>query len=204
MFLLCKSIILFILFAVPTVSLTSFRKILVDIIPNIPICQRFTVLFLICSQFEADYNTQVKLKEVFIPSYPTNQINGFFYFALLLRGMNLRLLKLRRFHQKPCYLLKQIANVISMSRRKIKTARKIKGKALLKRKKKDLERENIVHSWVNQIVIVRKTQHQRTQIWTMVHHQNLQRTKCPRMSIPRQGSLSCLQRKRINGNLASN
>ena len=136
MSLLCKSIILFILFAVPTVSLTSFRKILVDIIPNIPICQRFTVLFLICSQFEADYNTQVKLKEVFIPSYPTNQINGFFYFALLLRGMNLRLLKLRRFHQKPCYLLKQIASVISMSRRKIKSARKIKGKALLKRKKR--------------------------------------------------------------------
>ena len=136
MFLLFKSIILFILFAVPTVSLTSFRNILVDIIPNIPKCQRFTVLFLICLQFEADYNTQVNLWEIFVQWHPTNQISGFFYFALLLRGMNLRLLKLRRFHQKPCYLLKQIASVISMSRRKIKIGRKIKGKALLRRKKR--------------------------------------------------------------------
>ena len=31
-----------------------------------------------------------------------------------------------------------------------------------------------------------------------------QRKKCPRMSIPHQGSLPSLQRKRINGNLASN
>ena len=55
--------------------------------------------------------------------------------------MNLRLLKLRRFHQKPCYLLKQIASVISMSRRKIKIGRKIKGKALLKRKKRSRKRK---------------------------------------------------------------
>ena len=36
------------------------------------------------------------------------------------------------------------------------------------------------------------------------NHQNLQRKKCPRMSIPHQGSLQSLQRKIINGNLASN
>ena len=34
--------------------------------------------------------------------------------------------------------------------------------------------------------------------------QNLQGKKCPRISTPYQGSLSSLQRKRINGNLASN
>ena len=38
----------------------------------------------------------------------------------------------------------------------------------------------------------------------MACHQNLQRKKCPRMSIPHQGSLPSLQRKRINGNLANN
>ena len=54
------------------------------------------------------------------------------------------------------------------------------------------------------LVIVRKIHHQRTQILTMDHlnlhlhlktHQNLQRKKCPRISIPHQGSLPSLQRK---------
>ena len=86
-------------------------------------------------------------------------------------------------------------------------ARKIKCKkerSLLKRKIKGLERENTVHPRMNQIVIVRKIHHQRTDILTMAYHQNLQRKKCPRMSIPHQGSLPSLQRKRINRNLASN
>ena len=47
--------------------------------------------------------------------------------------MNLRLLKLGRFHQKPRHL-------ITMSRLKIKMVRKIKGNTLLKRKIKGLER----------------------------------------------------------------
>ena len=83
-------------------------------------------------------------------------------------------------------------------------ARKIKGKTLLKRKIKGLERENTVHHWMNQIVIKTEIHHQRTQILTMAHHQNLQRKKCPRISIPHQGSLPSLQRRRINGNLANN
>ena len=36
-----------------------------------------------------------------------------------------------------------------MSRQKIKLAGKVKGETLLKRKIKGLERENIVHSWMN-------------------------------------------------------
>ena len=91
-----------------------------------------------------------------------------------------------------------------MSRRSIKIARKIKGKTLLKRTSNGLERENKVYPRMNQIAIVRKIHHQRTQILTMADHQNLQRKKCSRMSIPHQGSLPSLQWKRINGNLASN
>ena len=56
-----------------------------------------------------------------------------------------------------------------MSRRKIKMARKIKGKTALKRKMKSLERENTVHPCMNQIVTVTKIHHQRTQILTMTH-----------------------------------
>ena len=56
-----------------------------------------------------------------------------------------------------------------MSRRKIKMARKIKGKTPLKRKMKSLERENTVHPCMNQIVTVTKIHHQRTQILTMTH-----------------------------------
>ena len=99
---------------------------------------------------------------------------------------------------------KTLNSVITKSRRKIKIARKIKGKTLLKRKIKGLERENTVHPRMNQIVIVRKIHHQRTQMSTMAHHQNFQRKKCPRMSIPHQGSLPSFQRKRTNENLASN
>ena len=43
-------------------SVISFRKLSVDIIPNILICQ----LFLICSQFVADEDTEFKLWEIFI------------------------------------------------------------------------------------------------------------------------------------------
>ena len=39
----------------------SFRKISVDIIPNIPINERFTVLVLVCLQFKADEDLHVKL-----------------------------------------------------------------------------------------------------------------------------------------------
>ena len=56
-----------------------------------------------------------------------------------------------------------------MTRRKIKMAKKIKGKSLLKRKTKGLERENTVHPRMNQIVIVRKVYHQRNQILTTAH-----------------------------------
>ena len=80
-----------------------------------------------------------------------------------------------------------------MSRQKIKIARKIKGKTLLKRKIKGLERENIVYPGMNQIVIVREIHQQRTQILTMAYHQNLQRKKCPMMSIPHQGCQLSLQ-----------
>ena len=124
-------------------------QISVNIIPDIPICQGFTILFAICSQLEADEDKQVKLWEIHIPLYQTNQIGGYFYFTLLLWEMNLRLLELRRLHQKPCHLIKlQIASVITMSRQKIKVARKIKSKTLLKRKIKGLERENTVHPWI--------------------------------------------------------
>ena len=44
----------------------SFCKISVNIIPNNQISRRFTVLFQICSQFEADKNKQVKLWEIYI------------------------------------------------------------------------------------------------------------------------------------------
>ena len=71
--------------------------------------------------------------------------------------------------------------------------REIKRKTLLKRKIKGQERENTVHPQMNQIVIVTKI-HQRAQICK----------KCLRMSIPHQGSLPSLQRKRINGDLANN
>ena len=91
-----------------------------------------------------------------------------------------------------------------MSKLKIRIARKIKGKTLLKRKIKRLEKENTVHPRMKQIVIVTKIHHQRTQILTMTHHQNLQKKKCPRIIIPHQGSLPSLQRSRINGNLESN
>ena len=47
-----------------------------------------------------------------------------------------------------------------MTRRKIKMAKKLKGKSLLKRKTKGLERENTVHPRMNQIVIVMKIDHQ--------------------------------------------
>ena len=50
------------------------------------------------------------------------------------------------------------------------------------------------------LVIVTKIR-QRTQILTMAYHQNLQRKKYPRMSIPHQDCLSSPQRKRINRNL---
>ena len=91
-----------------------------------------------------------------------------------------------------------------MSKQKIKMARKIKGKTLLKRKTKSLERENIVHPQINQTLILTKIHHQRTHILTVAHHQNLQKKKCPRMIIRHQGSLPSLQRKKINGNLANN
>ena len=87
---------------------------------------------------------------------------------------------------------------------KNKDGQKIKGKTLLKIKIKGLERENTVHPRMNQVVIVRKIHHQRTHILTIAYHQNLQRKKYPKMSIPHQGSLPSLQRKRINRNLASN
>ena len=90
-----------------------------------------------------------------------------------------------------------------MSKRKIKIARKAKGKTLLKRKIKGLERENTVQPWMNQIVIVRKIHHQRTHILTMTHNQTLQKKKCPRISIPHQGSLPSLQKKITNENLES-
>ena len=77
-------------------------------------------------------------------------------------------------------------------------ARKMKGKTLLKRKITGQERKNVVHLRMNQIVIVTKI-HQKTQILTMAHHQNLQEKKCPRMSIPHQDSLPNLQGKRIMG-----
>ena len=83
-------------------------------------------------------------------------------------------------------------------------ARKIKGKTLLKRTIKGLERENKVHPRMNQIVMLTKIRHQRTQILTMAHHENLPRKICRRMSIPHQGSLPSLQRKKIKGNLANN
>ena len=51
-----------------------------------------------------------------------------------------------------------------MSRQKIKMARKMKGKILLKRKIKALERENTIRPWMNQILIVTKIHHQRTHI----------------------------------------
>ena len=73
-------------------------------------------------------------------------------------------------------------------------ARKTKSKTLLKRKVKGLGRENTVHPHINQIVIVTKI-HQRTQTLAMDHHQNLQRRRCPRMSIPHRGSLPSLQQK---------
>ena len=79
-----------------------------------------------------------------------------------------------------------------MSRQKITMTRKIKGKTLLKRKIKGLERENTVDPRMNQIVIVRKIHHQRPQILTIAYHQNLQKKKCPKMSIPHQGSLPSL------------
>ena len=50
-------------------------------------------------------------------------------------------------------------------------SRKIKGKTLVKRKIKGLERENTVHRLMSQIVIVTKIHHQWTQILTMAHHQ---------------------------------
>ena len=81
---------------------------------------------------------------------------------------------------------------------------KVKGKALIKGKMKGLERENTVHLRMKKIVIVTKSHHQRTQILAMAHHQNLQRKKCPRMSILHQGSLPSLQRKRIKENFANN
>ena len=85
------------------------------------------------------------------------------------------------------------SSVMTMSRRSIKIARKIKSKTLLKRTAKGLERENKFHPRMNQIAIVRKIRHQRTQILTMADHQNLQRKKCSRMSIPHHGSLPSLQ-----------
>ena len=87
---------------------------------------------------------------------------------------------------------------------KNKDGQKNKRQHSPKKKKRGLERENTLHPRMNQIVIVTKIYHQRTQILTMTHHQNLQRKKCPRMSIPDQGSLPSLQRKIINGNLANN
>ena len=92
-----------------------------------------------------------------------------------------------------------------MSRQKIKLTRKIKGKYLLERKiKEDLETENTINSQMHQIVIVTKIHHQRTQILTMVQHQNFQRKICPWMIIPQQASLTSLLQKEINGNLAKN
>ena len=83
-------------------------------------------------------------------------------------------------------------------------ARKIKGKTLLKRKIRSLERENTVHPQMNQTVILTKIHHQRTHILTVAHYQDLQKKKCPTMIIRHQGSLPSLQRKVINGNLANN
>ena len=62
---------------------------------------------------------------------------------------------------------------------KNKDGQKNKRQDSPKKKDKDLERENTVHPWMNQIVIVTKI-HQMTQILTIVHHQNLQRKMCPR------------------------
>ena len=61
---------------------------------------------------------------------------------------------------------------LKMSRQRIEMARKIKGKTVLKGKVKGLGRENTVHPQMNQIVIVTNI-HQRIQILTMVHHQNV-------------------------------
>ena len=80
-------------------------------------------------------------------------------------------------------------------------ARKIKGKTLLKRKIKGLERENTVNPRMNKIVIVMMI-HQRTQIFKG-RTQNLQRKKCPIMSTPYQCSLPSLWQKRY-GNLENN
>ena len=130
-------------------------------------------------------------------------ISGFFYFALLLLGMKLRPLNLRRFHQKPCHLIKlQIASFLAISGRKINIARK-KGKTLLKGNLKVLEGENTVHHRMNQMVIVTKI-HQTIQILTMVHHKNLQWKKCFNMSIPPHDSLPSFQRKRTNGSFVNN
>ena len=61
---------------------------------------------------------------------------------------------------------------LKMSRQRIEMARKVKGKTVLKRKVKGLGRENTVHPQMNLIVIVANI-HQRIQILTMVHHQNV-------------------------------
>ena len=84
--------------------------------------------------------------------------------------------------------------IVTMSRRKIKMVRKIKCKTLIKREIKGLDRENIVHPGMNQIVIV-KINHQRTHMLTLAHHQNNQRKKCPKMSMSHQSSLPSLQQK---------
>ena len=67
---------------------------------------------------------------------------------------------------------------------KYKDSQKNKRQDSPKRTSNGLERENKVYPRMNQIAIVRKIHHQRTQILTMADHQNLQRKKCSRMSIP--------------------
>ena len=111
--------------------------------------------------------------------------------------------EITQFEKIPSETLPLDRTLSSSVRRKIKIAKKIKGKSLLKRKTKGLERENTVHPRMNQIVMVMNIHHQRTKVLTMAHHQNLQRKKCFRMNIPHRGFLPSLQRKRINRNLVN-
>ena len=141
--------------------LISFCKISVDIISNI--CQLFTVLFLICSQFKADEDTQVKLREIFIQWYPINQ---FLSFCIVIMGDEPEITQVEKIPWETLPRDRTLnRSVITMTRRKIKMAKKMKGKSLLKRKTKGLERENTVHPRMNQIVIVMKIDHQGLRYW---------------------------------------